>query len=382
MKNLLYLSGILWMTGLGFQPSSDTIRVEKTYSELVFEETRTLPSSSGVKSVLFNPEGTKLYALNLEGGSIYEFSQSEKKISREILFQRTKASGLDYATGHSIASFAEKPVEACFLNKTLWVSLHNAGGIIPIFPDTLALNKDNLKIAYTKAVVIDLEKQRRDTIGLPLIKTGKTPKVIAATADRSHLLVSNWSAKTIAILKLNDTLAPYGRKIASLKMPATPRGIATDSKSDRSYVAIMGSNKIMVIHNRSWKVERTFVVPLNPRHILTATSDRLFVSFNAGSQIACINAKTGKVLFKAKTGLQPRTIALSENQQFLFVTCYKGNTLDVFKINPDHFQKIYTLRCTGKPVGLAIHENDKQLEAWVGNYMGGNLKIFTFNKVR
>jgi DNA-binding beta-propeller fold protein YncE len=368
------------MIGHGFSLSPDAIRRGKTYAGLVLEETKTLPSSLGVKSVLFNPAGTKLYALNLEGGSIYEFSQSEKKISREIVFQRTKARGLDYTTGRAIASFAEKPVEACFVNQTLWVSLHNAGGIIPIFPDSLALNKIDLNVASAKAIVIDLEKQRRDTIGFPLIKTGETPKVIAATADRSHLLVSNWSTKTIAVLKLKDTVAPYGRKIASLKMSATPRGIAIDNENHKSYVAIMGSNTITVINNNTWKVENAFVVPLNPRHIIAA-ANRLLVSFNAGSQIACINAKTGKVLFKAKTRLHPRTIAVSENQQFLFVTCYEGNTLDIFKINSNSFHKIYSLSCTGKPVGIAIHENEEQLEAWVGNYMAGNLKVFTFKKV-
>ena len=356
------------------------ISLGSTYSGLVLEKTKTLASSLGVKSVLFNPQGTKLYALNLEGGSIYEFNQSDKKLSREIVFERTSARGLDYASNRSIASFAEKPVEACFINKILWVSLHNAGGIIPILPDTLSLNKTSLNSADAKAIVIDLEKQRRDTIGFPLIKTGKTPKVIATTPDYSHLLVSNWSGKTVAVLKLNDTLPPYGRMIASLKMPATPRGIAIDHSNHKSYVAIMGSNKIMVVNNHTWKVEKAFIVHSNPRHILTAASNRIFVSFNSGSQIACINARTGKILFRAKTGLQPRTIALSENQQFIFVTCYKGNTLDIFKINADSFRKIYSLSCTGKPVGIAIHEDKERLEAWVGNYIAGNLKIFTFKK--
>jgi hypothetical protein len=92
----------------GFSLSSDAIRMRKTYAGLVLEETKTLPSSLGLKSVLFNPAGTKLYALNLEGGSIYEFSQSEKKISREIVFQRTKSRGLGYTTGRTIGILRSK----------------------------------------------------------------------------------------------------------------------------------------------------------------------------------------------------------------------------------------------------------------------------------
>lgn len=366
---------------IGFSSSSNVIREEETYSGLILEKSQILPSAFGVKAVLFNPEGTKLYALNLEGGSIYEFSQSEKTISKKIIFQQTKAQGLDYRTHRTISSFAEKPVEGCFSHKILWVSFHNAGGIMPISTDFLPLSNTDKNLSYTKAVVIDLINQRKDTISLPLIKTGKTPKVIAKTADQNNLLVSNWSSNTISLLKLNDTLAPYGKKIASFNMPSTPRGIAIDDKNNRSYITIMGGNKIIVINNKTWKVERSFIVPANPRHILAGNDSRLFVSFNASAKIACIDARTGEILFIAKTGLQPRTIVLSENQKFLFVTCYGGNSVDIFKITSRAFTRIYTLSCTGKPVGIAIYENEDKLEAWVGNYIAGNLKVFTFKKV-
>lgn len=279
-----YQSLIWILSMIGFSSSSNVIKEEETYSGLILEKSQILPSSLGVKAVLFNPEGTKLYALNLEGSSIYEFSQSEKTISKKIIFQQTKAQGMDYGTHRTISSFAEKPVEGCFSNKILWVSFHNARGIVPISPDYLPLSKTDKNLSFTKAVVIDLIKHRKDTISLPLIKTGKTPKVLAKTADQNNLLVSNWSSKTISLLKLNDTLAPYGRKIASFKMPSTPRGIAIDDKNNRSYITIMGGNKIIVINNKTWKVERSFIVPANPRHIVSGNDRRLFVSFNASAK--------------------------------------------------------------------------------------------------
>lgn len=355
----------------------------KPYSRLVFHQSQILRSSFGVKSVLFNSDGTNLYALNLEAMSIYEFSQARKKIVREIVFSPTKARGIDYLRRKPLSSFAEKPVEACLSHhdKILWVSLHNAGGVVPIFLDSLLLRRPpNFLTGDKLAYVTNFETQTKDTIELPLIRTGKTPKVIAATADNNYLLVSNWSSRTVSVLKINDTLPPYGKKIATIATPATPRGITIIDKDQRSYVAIMGNNTIAVINNKKWKIEKTFVVPLNPRHLIADTAGHLFVSFNALSKIACIDAKTGKVLFTARTHPQPRTIALSKNQRFLFVTCYAGNSVDVFKINRQSFSKIYSLKCTGKPVGIAIYEDDNKLEAWVCNYMAGNLKVFTFRK--
>ena len=39
---------------------------------------------------MFNTAGSKLYAMNLEGMSIYEFDQPTRKISREFEFKPTK----------------------------------------------------------------------------------------------------------------------------------------------------------------------------------------------------------------------------------------------------------------------------------------------------
>ena len=40
----------------------------------------------GTKSVIFNATGSKLYAMNLEGMSVYEFDQSSRKLTREFKF--------------------------------------------------------------------------------------------------------------------------------------------------------------------------------------------------------------------------------------------------------------------------------------------------------
>jgi hypothetical protein len=81
-----------------------------------------------------------------------------------------------------IASYQEKPVEACLSHndKILWVSLHNAEGIVPIRIDSLSANIAHKPATPSKMItVVYPESQAYDSIYVPLIKTGKTPKIIS-----------------------------------------------------------------------------------------------------------------------------------------------------------------------------------------------------------
>ena len=354
-----------------------------SFPELVYEKTEKLAAAPGTKSVLFNSSGSKLYAMNLEGMSVYEFDQPTRKIIREFKFKPTPGTGWDYVKEKSIPSFQEKPVEACLSHddKILWVSLHNAEGIVPIFVDSIELNKRPVgKQESKKIMVLYPGTNKKDSFNVPLIKTGKTPKIISKTSDSKYLLVSNWHSYTVSVLELNSAKYPYAKLINNIPMAAIPRGIAIDDKTGRSYIAIMGGASISVISNSVWMKENDITVASNPRHIVMDTSGHLFVSYNSLGKIACLDAETGKTLFMAYTNRAPRTIVLSKNQKFLFVTCYTGDMLDVFKINDGSFEKITSLPCKGHPVGVDIFENENKLEAWVCSYSNGSISIFSFNK--
>ncbi|HMG67854.1 MAG TPA: hypothetical protein VK588_09215 [Chitinophagaceae bacterium] len=353
------------------------------YSNISFEKKETIISAPGTKSVLFNSSGSKLYAMNLEGMSIYEFDQSSRKILREFKFRPTKGIGWDYDEDKPIPSYEEKPVEACFTHndKILWVSLHNAGGIVPIMVDSFLNYSKKNDTTHTKHITISYpDSSRTDSFDAPLIKTGKTPKVITKTADDKNLLVSNWHSYSVSVLELDPAKYPYAKVINTIPVSSIPRGIAIDDKNYRSYIAIMGGATITVLNNWVWQKEDELQVASNPRHVVLDTSGRLFVSYNKLAQIACVSPTSGKTLFTASTHTQPRTIALSKNKQFLFVTCYSGNMVDVFKIKEDGFEKLYSLDCKGKPVGVDIHEDKDTLEAWVCTYTNGAINVFTFRK--
>lgn len=358
--------------------------VSKPYSSLTFEKKEVLKAAPGTKSVLFNASGTKLYAMNLEGMSVYEFDQSSRKLTREFKFKPTRGTGWDYTNSKPIASFQEKPVEACFSHddKILWVSLHNAEGIVPIRLDDLKKNTAKAGNGQkTKPLtVIYPGSTKKDSFLVPLIETGKTPKVIARSADSRYLLVSNWHSYNVSVLEMNESASPFGKLIATVPVSAIPRGLAVDDANQKSFVAIMGGSSLAVINNKTWKTDTILPVMHSPRHIVMDTSGHLFVSYNSIGKIACLDAGSGKSLFSVATHAQPRTIALSKNHKFIFVTCYSSDFVDVYKINADNFEKVASLPCGGHPVGVDIFESGNRLEAWVCSYQKGEIVVYSFLK--
>ena len=352
------------------------------YNNLIYQKEDNLAASAGTKSVIFNTTGTKLYAMNLEGLSVYEFNRETKKINRQFRFKAHKGIGWDYQTKLPVTSLQEKPVEACFSHndKILWVSLHNAEGIVPIRIDEDFHCLPSWDSLLTKAITVTNIDGSKYMMDAPLIKTGLTPKVVAVANNNNSLLVSNWHSKTVSILNISNSNFPFANLVKNIKVEAIPRGISVDEKLGKSYIAIMGSNSIAVINNKTWILEKYIKVLANPRHIVLGNDNQMFVSFNSLNQIACINVLTGATLFATPTHLNPRSIVLSKNKKFLFVTCYNANTVDVFKISDNAFVPMYSLKCCGKPVGIDLYEDDNKIEAWICNYVGGSLKVFTFGK--
>lgn len=278
----------------------------------------------------------------------------------------------------------KKPVEACFSHddKILWVSLHNADGIVPIWVNDFSKNNAVTTAEQkTKPVtVIYPGTTKKDSFRVPLIETGKTPKVISRTADSKYLLVSNWHSRNTSVLEMDENTMPYGKVISTIPTSAIPRGIAVDDKNKKSYIAIMGGASLNVVDNTTWKSESIMNVWSSPRHVVMDTSGHLFVSYNSLGTIACIDAASGNQLFTTKTHAQPRTIVLSKNHKFIFVTCYSSDYVDVYKINADNFEKVASLPCGGHPVGVDIYESNDKLEAWVCSYSSGSISIYSFKK--
>ena len=91
----------------------------------------------------------------------------------------------------------------------------------------------------------------------------------------------------------------------------------------------MGSDYISVIDMESFKRIRTINVGVNPRHLIRF-DNYIYCSLNLGAKLVKIDTTTEKVLQKADTGRSPRTISITKDGKYIFVTCYNADQLQVF----------------------------------------------------
>lgn len=95
-------------------------------------------------------------------------------------------------------------------DKLLWVSLHHTGGIVSIRVDPQEANLPAPRSKQDKAVMVYYPgNERKDSFYIPVIKTGKPPRIIARTGDSRHLLVSNWHSFNVSVLETAVPICPH-----------------------------------------------------------------------------------------------------------------------------------------------------------------------------
>ena len=82
--------------------------------------------------------------------------------------------------------------------------------------------------------------------------------------------------------------------------------------------------------------------------------------------MAKINLETGKVIRRIRTGSAPRSMAISDECQFLYVVNYHSNTMS--KVRTEDMRVIHTVRTNHRPIGVTYDPQKRQV--WVACYSG------------
>ncbi|NLY75698.1 MAG: hypothetical protein GX075_10380 [Firmicutes bacterium] len=333
-------------------------------------------TSWGVKAILANADGSRFYTANLEGMTVYEYDRATKKILRKLAFIPTPGKGFNYDKNVWFDSYQEKPVEALLTHqgRFLWLSLHNAGGVV-VWDLTGAetfVEGRPFKEAWLYETPDGSSKRK---IRLLWIKTNTTPKVIAATPDEKYLFVSNWHSNSVSVINIDSPFPKDWNKIKELGPSPIPRGMVASADSKLLYLGQMGSDYISVIDMESFKRIRTINVGVNPRHLIRF-DNYIYCSLNLGAKLVKIDTTTEKVLQKADTGRSPRTISITKDGKYIFVTCYNADQLQVF--DADSLKLIGSWESKGRPVAAEVYQEGDLIEVWVGNHTAGTVNVFTF----
>ncbi len=361
--------------------------------KLVFKGAENIKTGAGVKSVILSTDGSKVYSMNLEGMSVYEFDRSTRAILRKLIFVKHPGRGFNYKTKRWINSYQEKPVEAHLTHggRYLWISLHNAGGVVvwdvqaPSNESSTYVEGKPFKTAYVYDYCKNSTSPSKYRVKLLMIKTGTTPKVITSSPDGRFLFVANWHSNSVSVIDISSDEPSGWHKICDIKTGPIPRGLLVSDDSKTLFVAQMGSSYISVytipegnstsVGSRDFKLIKKIPVGVNPRHIVS-DGNYLYVSLNVAAMVAKISLKDMKLIDARATGRTPRTIELSGDKKYLFVTCYYGNCVNVFKV--PEMKRVSTFRSALHPVGVAVYQIKGYIEAWVANYTSGTIKILKF----
>ena len=273
----------------------------------------------------------------------------------------------DYGHQEFQGTYQGSPVEASFSHdgKYAWVSNYQMYGTGFNRPGSDVCHpSENYDSSYLYRINTDtLEKEQ-------VIGVGSVPKFTATSPDNRFVLVSNWCSYDVSII---DTQT--NQEIKRLKLGRYPRGIAIDAKSEKAYVAIMGSTDIAVI---SLKESQDFAVSwlrnigVSPRHLnIAPTSNYLYTSLNGEGNIAKIALSTNKVVSKVRTGNAPRSMVISNNGEFLYVVNYRSNT--VSQVRTSDMKVMQSVKTGANPIGITY--DSKTHQVWVACY-SGSLMVF------
>jgi 6-phosphogluconolactonase (cycloisomerase 2 family) len=373
---ILKLNMVLLIPMLLADKANHTPAVTEIRSQIVCSD------CSGVKALLFNPEHTKIYSANLEGMSVHEYDRASRKILRKLEFIPTPGRGFNYTTKQWINSYEEKPVELCITRgRYLWISLHNAGGVVVWDLKENSTEADNrlFKEAWlikadtsASASSYQIGRDSREKVRLLWIKTGTTPKVIAASPDGKYLFVANWHSNTVSVLDIASPDPVDWVKIRDLSVGPIPRGMAVSGDSKTLYVALMGGSSVEIFDLDNFLKADRIEVGINPRHLII--QDRqLFVTLNSSAKLVRVQLDSHQI-DRTTTAPTPRTLVSTADGRFLFVTCYTGNCLQMF--SADSMTLMGSWVSTGHPVCIDIFQSGANIEAWVGNHTGGTIRVF------
>ncbi|MEN7548105.1 hypothetical protein AAG747_09295 [Rapidithrix thailandica] len=354
-----------------FPPDEELTQAVPVNLRLISKEV--VRAGQGAKSVLMDKQGKYVYSFNLEAMTVTEYDRISRKKTRTLQFYGSQGKGYDYTERKWVDSFEEKPVEGCITHEGnyLWVSLHNGGGII-------AWNlkaKDELQNVSKKKVKVLLADGSEEDTYVRFFTTGRTPKVLLESPDGRHLMVTNWHDNSVTVLDIHSPDVNRWALQQNIKTGSVPRGMAVAPQLNKLFVTNMGSGQITQIDLATfqrlgeWKVGRT------PRHILT-DQNFMYISLSSPDKLIKVRLDSMQTTQSIRTANDPRTIAFSGDSSLVFVTCYSSEKLQAFTTKG--LNLLGSWDSPGKPVGVAVYQKGDILEAWVCNYTGGYLKVFTF----
>ncbi len=203
-------------------------------------------------------------------------------------------------------------------------------------------------------------------------RVGSVPKYVQATDDGKYVLVTNWCGFSLSVVDANTM-----QTVKTIKLGKHPRGIAITKDSLRAYVSVMGLAQIAIIDLTTLElVSKTKVSGIAPRHIVLSPDEQfLYVTFNLSNTVSKLSVPGLKLLKNVRTAERPRTLDISPDGTVLYLVNYTANQINV--LNSENLKTLQTINTCWRPIGITYEAVKNRV--WVACYSG---QILLFDLVR
>lgn len=215
------------------------------------------------------------------------------------------------------------------------------------------------------------------------IKTGGLwSKFMAWSSVLQKVAVSNWSSNDVSIINYET-----GKIVKKVKTTATPRGLAFSKDGKFLYVTTYDGGNIHKFDTNNWK--ETGLISRNysaMRHIVLTKDDaKAYVSNMHNKEVYEIDTKRFKITNTYKVDYNPNTIALTNDDRYLFVSCRGPNDVESYlKRSPRNGRiAIIDLKSNevvsmfeggNQPTGLGLSNNNEYL--CFSNFRDNNIELY------
>lgn len=166
------------------------------------------------------------------------------------------------------------------------------------------------------------------------LATGPSPRGVALTADGRQLYVANWGSDFISVFDLS-----VSKKIADISVGSRPWEIALSPDNRFAYVSLPGPDSVAVVDTRTRRKVAEIKTGYSPRDLVVSPDGRFIYVVNEGLQgvsstISVVDAASLRKLseFQLDWVYQAYHLALSPDGRMAYVPTRRKNTVAILDL--------------------------------------------------
>ncbi|PAQ13982.1 cytochrome c peroxidase [Bacillaceae bacterium SAOS 7] len=162
-----------------------------------------------------------------------------------------------------------------------------------------------------------------------------------------------------------------GKEAVVRQQAASSNNMVMSTKDDVIFTANIDVDTVTMIDSETKKVKKEIKVGQEPVQLaLSPDEETLYVSCRYDDRVDVIDVKKQKVVNSIKTGIEPYGLMTSQDGSKLYVANYRESSISAIDLNSE---KVTNIKTGDRPRTLAIAKDGKKLYAT--NYLTGEITV-------